>query len=35
MDENKEKLGGTPEDELKNEMEDLARIFKEELDKAV
>ncbi len=35
MDENKEKLGGTPEDELKNEMEDLARIFREELDKAV
>lgn len=35
MDENKEKLGGIPEDELKNEMEDLARIFKEELDKAV
>lgn len=35
MDENKEKLGATPEDELKSEMEDLARIFKEELDKAV
>lgn len=35
MDENKEKLTGTPDDELKNEMEDLARIFKEELDKAV
>jgi len=35
LDENKEKLAGTPEDELKNEMEDLARIFKEELDKAV
>ncbi len=35
MDENKEKLGGIPDDELKNEMEDLARIFKEELDKAV
>lgn len=35
MDENKEKLTGTPDDELKSEMEDLARIFKEELDKAV
>ncbi len=35
MDENKEKLAGTPDDELRNEMEDLARIFKEELDKAV
>lgn len=35
MDENKEKLGSTPEDDLKSEMEDLARIFKEELDKAV
>lgn len=35
MDENKEKLTGAPEDELKSEMEDLARIFKEELDKAV
>lgn len=35
MDENKEKFTGTPDDELKSEMEDLARIFKEELDKAV
>lgn len=36
MDENKEKLTGTPEnDDIRNEMEDLARIFKEELDKAV
>lgn len=36
MDENKDKLTGTPDnDELRNEMEDLARIFKEELDKAV
>ncbi len=35
MDENKEKLASTTDDELKNEMEDLARIFKEELDKAV
>lgn len=35
MDENKEKLAGTTDDELKSEMEDLARIFKEELDKAV
>lgn len=35
MDDNKEKLTGTPDDELKSEMEDLARIFKEELDKAV
>lgn len=35
MDENKEKVGFNPDDELKNEMEDLARIFKEELDKAV
>lgn len=35
MDENKEKFTSTTDDELKNEMEDLARIFKEELDKAV
>lgn len=35
MDENKEKVGFNPDDELKSEMEDLARIFKEELDKAV
>lgn len=36
MDENKEKLTGAPDNEdIRNEMEDLARIFKEELDKAV
>ena len=39
MDENKEKLNGgqdtdTQPDELQQEMEDLARIFKEELDKS-
>lgn len=35
MDENKEKLSGSSNEDLQNEMEDLARLFKEELDKAV
>ena len=36
MDENKEKLTGSSPDEenIKNEMEELAKVFKEELDKA-